>query len=247
MSPLWRVVLAGSFVLLGCTAQSSPNGLRSDSDVDPSECPACPPPGELGNNAPDAGPKPITNTSACRPGDMSGWQAKWAWTPAPHHQGVCTDAQIAAVYEACLGPQKSASQCDGLRGQYSVLSACASCILPSTSQGGANATAPVVTASGDGLAPNTAGCIGSFPDLVDCGMAYKGAEECPKLACEANCKLTPAEYPRCVKDAQAGTCKTFGEDVAKCSARITGEALACLDGTDAQGRFKSIAKLFCGR
>jgi len=192
----------------------------------------------------------ISSPSMCQPADVSTFQPPTYAPASGESQGLCTQTQIDAIYDACLGSNATQASCDTLIGMGATATdlACSACIF---SQDDDPTHGPIID-RGSTVAINLAGCV----ELLDsnglaCAKALQAADRCEVDACSANCPVSDAAslslYDGCIETAAGGGCKAF-EMATGCAGDEAdgGPAAECFAGTTFLAQYDAIVALFCG-
>jgi hypothetical protein len=236
-------------IAYGCSSSNNgDNGNVGGGDATPDSKPLK----DSGNNQ-DTGSGDDGGGGCPTPADLSGF------TPPTHHhatalhQGVCTDAFVAAYYQDCLSANSTQQTC-AKWGQNAdqAHKACAQCLISGSS---ATKYGPLVLYKGV-INANIAGCV----ELLDpqnglaCATAIQQSEACDHAACDSACPVTDNAsfqlWQQCVTAAEAAGCKKYA-DATNCSGaeQDGGPAAACFpsgSNPDFQAYYDILAKLFCG-
>jgi hypothetical protein len=185
----------------------------------------------------------LQDAGGCQPGDVQTYMAM-RYRPATYkYRGVCTPAQIAGFYDACV-VGASSGNCEAFLDPDASTGACAACILtPET----ASAYGPLIDHGGF-ITPNVGGCIElTDPNGLSCAKAQQALLGCQLAACEATCPVHDqamrAQYDMCASTAAMGGCQAFAAKAA-CEAD-SGMPAACLLPTF-QDFYYAVVPLFCG-
>lgn len=217
----------------------------------PSACPNLPqPPTGIADGS--CGPQAVVNPTSPIP----------AYKPY-QRQAVCSSAQMAAAYDACVGPNGNQTACTAWGNDPNNV-ACGACVFtPATAAG----FGPVVAIVSRDTPLNMAGCLGIVlnegASVTGCGAAQWAFDRCVRSACPAaNCcadtaSCTPAEKTaldvcKQASYAAGGPCEGTAIDLStKCAALTTDAGAAessCGTGatTSERDRALAIMSTFCG-
>jgi hypothetical protein len=187
---------------------------------------------------------------ACTPGDVRTFVPA-AYRPAtPAWQDVCTAAQLAAFYTACIdsGPDSGTpASCTAFSQSDPTNAACAACILTPDSMSNYG---PLID-HGTFITENVGGCIElTDPSGLVCAKAQQALSGCELAACEANCPVhddaTRDAFDQCADDAASMGCEMFS-DQASCALGIAeaGSSMGCVSSTFIDFYY-AVVPLFCG-
>jgi hypothetical protein len=188
----------------------------------------------------------------CDPASTASFQPMWQ-PPEAWKQNVCSTAQIAGFYAACLTPPISMSGCQTF---VQANGNCAPCLQSQETD--ATAGAVVWHEQDRYWTVNVAGCIAwatGDATPAGCGATYGAAIACRQSSCNAcwqaqGTTATFAEFSDCESLAGSTTCQTYAAAVpAKCGTLDNGPASVCMpsESATAQDAYMQIAPLFCGQ
>jgi len=190
-----------------------------------------------------------SDASSCQPADVETYMPG-AYHPATAaYQGVCTTAQIAGFYEACLGSGATTAACTAFSARDAGTGDCAACILTPDS---AIAYGPLI-GHGTFITNNVAGCIQlTLPGELSCAKAEAALDGCELAACEANCPVddaaTRAVYDGCAAAADGAGCQSYAQ-MAACAQSLAqddaGPGALCLPPSF-ETFYDTVVPLFCG-
>jgi hypothetical protein len=175
-------------------------------------------------------------SASCTPADVS------TYTPAPLTPPKapalqCSQTQLTAFYNACLGPSSARSACDAFQATNTT---CSSCLLSVRSD---STWGPIVTTSTT-WDFNVAGCVSLTGDAT-CATAIAAAQGCEDTAC-AGCQFiggdTPLPRAQCIQQADVGGCSSYVS--AECDLSEAG-APACRVSDGSSTSFVAFASVFC--
>ncbi len=176
------------------------------------------------------------SSASCTPADVS------SYTPAPLTPPKapalqCSQTQLTAFYNACLGPSAARTTCDAFQATNAT---CSSCLLSSRSD---STWGPIVTTSTT-WDFNVAGCVSLAGDAT-CASAIAAAQGCEETAC-AGCQFiggdTPLPREQCMQQADVGGCSSYVS--AECDLSEAG-APACRVSDGSSTSFVAFASVFC--
>jgi hypothetical protein len=238
------VVLFGPVFGSGCSSSDSSSGAGPSGDGGFEALP------DTGEPDDDASSSDVTPPSMCQPADVSTFQPPTYAPASGEYQGLCTPAQITAIYTSCLGSNATQAGCNLLIGMGASAAdlACSQCVFSEDT----DPTHGPIIDRGSTVAINLPGCVQLLdPNGVACAKALQAADRCEVDACSANCPVSDAAslalYDGCIETAAAGGCKTF-EMATGCADNEAdgGPAGACFAGTSFLEQYDSIVALFCG-
>lgn len=163
---------------------------------------------------------PGGGAAPCSPEDVSGFEPTWR-PPTGPSQGLCTDAQIRALFDGCLAPTSTRASCDEF---IKANTACATCAITDAK---APAQGPIASYRDLGfLDANFAQCVALHGDWSPsgCGAKIGAVKECALAACSADCPVRTDEelvaFNLCAQEAIAGDCLPYAEAAEACSKEI---------------------------
>ena len=150
------------------------------------------------------------STSTCpTPANISLWKPP-AFIPPKTSPGACRASDFSDYDTSCFGTSTSApAACTAFQTAHP---ACVACLNSSST----DATwGPLVNWSGV-VNVNVGGCLQLVaPSEAACALAVETSEECPHVACDAVCPVTPSnpssftEWQQCATEASADACVPF--------------------------------------
>ncbi len=194
------------------------------------------------SSAPDA--------AACTPGaTVPGFTPAWKPPTSAH---MCTAAQIAGYFGACLNSPVDPKVCTAY---MTTNKACTTCLDTDETD---KAYGPIIWHSSRSYFTfNIAGCVATEQkDVTEsgCGAAYQASVTCKQAACDA-CLAAGNEYQKfqqCESAAGKGACKSYATSLgAKCGQLQGGDAStnACFPATATEASkdyFARLAPVLCG-
>ncbi len=235
------VVLVGS----GCSSSDSSSGTASVADASADGSGA-----SDSQSSEDSAFSDVVPPSMCQPADVSTFQPPTYAPASGERQGLCTQTQIDAIYQSCLGSSATQAGCDMIIGMGASASdlACSACVF---SQDSDTTHGPIID-RGSTVAINLPGCVELLdPNGLACAKSLQAADRCEVDACSANCPVSDAAslslYDGCIDTAAAGGCKTFEMETGCADGELDGgPAAACFAGTTFLAQYDAIVALFCG-
>lgn len=249
-APVALVLLAAALTPCACSGTAPGN-------IFPVTLPEAAPPAVDNGDAGDLVNGPGTSSTStppaeCNPAPASSFAPAWQ-PPEAWKQNVCTTAQIAAFYAACLTPPISAKACQSF---VEANATCAPCLQSQDTD--ATGAAVVWHQQMAYWTVNVAGCIADATgdtSTTGCAASYAAAIACRQYSCNAcweaqGTTATFQEFSDCETLAGSTTCQTYADAVpGKCGDLQKAPADVCMPSSSAtaQDAFMQIAPLFCGQ
>jgi len=173
-------------------------------------------------------------------------QITWV-PPITPNPTACSDAQIAAYFDGCLGPNQSTSACQAFT-TSAANATCLGCLITNQS---ASKYGALIAVGGVDYA-NTSGCIAILTgdsSNTGCGAKAESVLQCESLACGDQCPVKDnasfQQYTQCTGAADKSVCQTYVS--AQCDLSDAGSVYAtCLNHSDFASFYAAIAPVFCG-
>jgi hypothetical protein len=168
------------------------------------------------------------------------------------HQGVCTSQQISDYWTSCFGEGAGTAACNAFKGASAGNTACASCILPTSTT---SLGALVYIVPNLAIDINYAGCMeiaGGAPGSA-CAKDFQASALCQVAACVGDCPLildggsNLGAFGSCRTAASDTVCSALEMKSETClDALADGGVTVCFQGQSVVDLYKSVAGVFCG-
>jgi hypothetical protein len=206
--------------------------------------------GSADSGTPDSGiptaPSDDSSTGTCAAADVASFVP--SWKPPKAHADACTQAQIDAYLQDCLGSAATSQTCAPF--QSGAGRTCAQCILSHSTD---PQLGPLVS-DGNYVTANIAGCIAlATHDSTGagCGGKLEAIQQCESAACTANCPVTDDASEQalndCTEASDTGGCATYAAAAECVNVLDAGTAVArCLSGQSVfETGYAAIVPIFC--
>jgi len=190
----------------------------------------------------------------CAPLDVSNFTPP-AFSPVHQQAGACSAADIQAFDTNCLALGHTKAMCDGFKMSKAACAACLETKVTDSMWGASvfhSSSAPGSTLGV--IQVNIGGCFEVLggADGLACSKKLQAAEACTNAACDSVCQITDDAsfqlYQACVQQAAQGGCAALQSAASNCEQQL-GMAPAtqpCVNGSDFQTLFDSVAPIICG-